>query len=636
MRILIANRGEIARRIIRTAHRLGHETVAAYADPDRDAPFVHEATIAFRLGPADLASSYLSVERMLTAIEATGADAVHPGYGFLAENGPFARAVIAAGCAWIGPNPDAVESMGSKIEARRLAQTSDVPIIPGYDATQDEAELVAAADRIGYPVLVKAAAGGGGKGIRIAHSPDGFLAALHEASSEAQRSFGDGAMIVERYIQRPRHVEVQIVGDQHGNVIHLGTRECSVQRRYQKLLEEAPAPNLPDSTRQGLHTSAVKLARAIGYDSAGTVEFIVDDESGDYFFLEMNTRLQVEHPVTESVTGVDLVEMMIRSAAGEQLAISQEMVRFGGHAFEARINAEDPANGFAPQIGCITHLLIPDGVRWDSAVVEGNQITSYYDPMIAKLIVDGVDRDTARRRLARALDQLVIGGLTTNTGFHRWLIDQQPVVAGRVTTRFLDEADLPAAPPPALAEAAAVWRDARAGARSSSVWQDLGAFRVTPHRNSQPVGLRSLDGELHESPDRRADSSVALPPACVSLEQRSLAINVGGHTHSFTVPTRSERWAPIGSEGHGHAGAIVAPFPGAVTEVCVTPGQHVAGGAPVVVLEAMKMLHTLNAAGPGIVAEVRVSPGDQVAGNQVLVTFEAPSEPAVDSSEVSG
>ena len=636
MRILIANRGEIARRIIRTAHRLGHETVAAYADPDRNAPFVHEATMSFRLGTADLSASYLSVERMLAAIEATGADAVHPGYGFLAENGPFARSVIAAGCAWIGPNPDAVDAMGSKIEARRLAAASNVPIIPGYDASQDLADLAAAAGRIGYPVLVKAAAGGGGKGIRIVHEAAGFDAALHEASSEAERSFGDGAMIVERYIQRPRHVEVQIVGDQHGTVVHFGTRECSVQRRYQKVLEEAPAPNLPPATREGLHASAVQLAQAIGYDSAGTVEFIVDDESGDYFFLEMNTRLQVEHPVTESVTGIDLVEQMIRSAAGERLAVSQDEITFTGHAFEARINAEDPANGFVPQIGTVSHLVVPEWVRWDSAVVEGDKITSYYDPMIAKLIVDGVDRDTARRRLARALDQLVVGGLVTNTGFHRWLIEQPAIVEGRITTRFLDEAELPPAPRPAVAEAAAVWHDARLRARRNDAWHALGTFRITPHRNGQPVTLRSLDGDLHESDGLPAGSP--LPIAGVSLGARSVAVNVDGHTHTFTVPTRSECWAPAGSEGHGHASAIVAPFPGAVTEVPVVPGQHVAGGDPVVVIEAMKMLHTLTAAGPGIVAEVRVSAGDQVGTNHVLVTFEAPPEPlheaALDSAEV--
>ncbi|HEY5663624.1 MAG TPA: biotin carboxylase N-terminal domain-containing protein [Ilumatobacter sp.] len=625
MRILVANRGEIARRIIRTAHRLGHETVAVYGDPDRTAPFVTEATRAFRLGPAPLTASYLSVERMLAAIEATGANAVHPGYGFLAENAGFARAVLAAGCAWIGPHPDAVESMGSKIEARRLAEASGVPIIAGFDRSQDPADLAAAAARIGFPVLVKAAAGGGGKGIRIVHTADGFAAALREASSEAERSFGDGAMIVERYILRPRHVEVQIIGDRHGNLVHLGTRECSVQRRYQKVLEEAPAPNLPDDTRAGLHASAVQLGRAIGYDSAGTVEFIVDDETGDHFFLEMNTRLQVEHPVTESVTGLDLVELMIRSASGEPLGIDQADVTWAGHAFEARVNAEDPANGFAPQIGPVTHLVVPDHARWDSAIVAGDTITPYYDPMIAKLIVDGPDRDTARRRLARALDGLVIGGLVTNTGFLRWLVDQPPVVAGRVTTRFLDETAIPGAPPPAADQAAWVWRRARLAARGSGPWAALDGFRLTPHRDRRPTVLRSLDGALHESTVDTAPSP--LPAASVSLAHRSVAVTVDGHTHTFSVPTRSELWAPAASEGHGHAGVITAPFPGAVTEVAVVVGQAVKGGEAAVVIEAMKMLHTLGAAGPGVVAEVRVAPGDQVVTGQVLVTFETPPDP---------
>ncbi|MEJ7799678.1 MAG: biotin carboxylase N-terminal domain-containing protein, partial [Ilumatobacter sp.] len=534
MRILIANRGEIARRIIRTAHRLGHETVAVYADPDATAPFVGEATTSFRLGPADLAASYLSVERLLEAIDSTGADAVHPGYGFLAENAGFARAVVDSGAIWIGPNPGAIESMGSKIEARRIADVSaGVPIIPGYDESQDAVELAAAADRIGYPVLVKAAAGGGGKGIRIVHDHAGFAAALREASNEGERSFGNGDMIVERYIQRPRHVEVQIVGDRHGAVVHLGTRECSVQRRYQKVLEEAPAPNLPTETRDGLHASAVQLATIMGYDSAGTVEFIVDDETGEYFFLEMNTRLQVEHPVTEAVTGLDLVELMIRVAAGEHLPVGQADVTFTGHAFEARINAEDPAHDFAPQIGIVTHLRVPDAVRWDSAVVEGDEITSFYDPMVAKLIVEGPDRDTARRRLARALDRLVIGGLVTNVGFHRWLIDQPPVVDGRVTTRFIDDNQLPAAPAPPAQIAADAWLATTRATNPSSPWR-VGSFRTTPHANTRPVVLRSIDGELHE-----ADRTVAhATPAAfaVSVERRSVAVNVDGHTHTFTVP----------------------------------------------------------------------------------------------------
>ena len=420
MRILIANRGEIARRIIRTARRLGHETVAVYGDPDRNAAHVQEADVSVRLGPASLTESYLSQERLLAAIRETGAHAVHPGYGFLAENAAFARAVVDAGAHWIGPHPEAVERMGSKIEARRIAADAGVPIIPGYDESQDAADLLAAAERIGYPVLVKAAAGGGGKGIRIVHSPDAFADALAEASSEAERNFGDGAMIVERYVQRPRHVEVQIVGDRHGNVVHLGTRECSVQRRYQKVLEEAPAPNLPDATRNGLHDAAVSLAKAMDYDSAGTVEFVVDDESGDFFFLEMNTRLQVEHPVTEEVTGLDIVEMMIRSAEGEPLAIAQPDVRFDGHAFECRINAENPADGFGPDIGTIERLHVgfdggplsqPSGrCRWDAAVRAGDEVTPFYDSMIAKLIVWDQDRpaalDTLRGWLVAAMNDL--------------------------------------------------------------------------------------------------------------------------------------------------------------------------------------------------------------------------------------
>ncbi len=625
MRILIANRGEIARRVIRTARALGHTTIAVFADPDASAPFVAEADVSFHLGPADLASSYLSVERLLAAIAETGADAVHPGYGFLSENAAFAEAVVDAGCRWIGPRPEAIRMMGSKIEARRLAAAAGVPIIPGFDESQDPEALAQAADGIGYPVLVKAAAGGGGKGIRIVHEPAGFGAALAEAAAEAERSFGDASMIVERFIQRPRHVEVQIIGDRHGSVIHLGTRECSVQRRYQKLLEEAPAPNLPPETREGLHEVAVALATSIGYDSAGTVEFVVDDETGDYFFLEMNTRLQVEHPVTEEVTGLDLVELMIRVAEGEPLPITQDDVTFSGHAVEARVNAEDPANGFAPQIGTVSHLVVPSGVRWDSAVLAGSEITPYYDAMVAKLIVAGADRATALRRLGAALDELVLGGLVTNTGFQRWLIDREPVRDGRVTTRFLDETDLPSRPEPAAAAAAEAWAAAvSSSVDHTSVWLGAGSFSLTPHRRSLPRVVVDADGVAHEVA-RGADSDRAAV-ASVSLADRTVAVNVDGHTQTFAVPSRSERWAPVGAGGHGSAGAVVAPFPGGVTEVAVSVGSTVAAGDPVVVIEAMKMLHTLTAAGPGTVEEVRVAVGDQVASNQVLVTFAAASD----------
>ncbi len=626
MRILIANRGEIARRVIRTAHRLGHETVAVYAEPDTNAPFVAEATLAVCIGPADLASSYLSVDRILAAASDTGATAVHPGYGFLSENTGFAKAVIDAGMIWIGPHADAVDRMGSKIEARRLADDAGVPIIPGFDESQDPVDLAAAAERIGFPVLVKAAAGGGGKGIRIVHDAAGFDEALNEAMSEADRSFGDSAMIVERYIQRPRHVEVQVVGDKHGDVINLGTRECSVQRRYQKLLEEAPAPNLPDDTREGLCSSATLLAASIGYDSAGTVEFIVDDETGDYFFLEMNTRLQVEHPVTELVTGLDLVELQIRSAAGEPLTIRQDDVTFTGHAIEARVNAEDPAAGFFPQTGTITHLVVPADARWDSGVVETSVVSPHYDAMVAKLIVSGADRPTALGRLRRCLDGLIVGGLVTNTGFHRWLVDQPPVVDGRVTTRFLDDTEIPtdADIETAAALAAAHWQSVAQQSAAAGPWTQLGDFSLTPHHIERPIHLEHHSGEAFSIvPDQaRFGGATASAHQHDSLGQPSVAVNLDGMTHTFRIVDRTEFWAPASDAGHGHAGAITSPFPAVVTETPVAPGDEVSGGDVVVVVEAMKMLHSLKATGPGIVAEVRVAVGDQTVSNQVLVTFE--------------
>ncbi len=624
MKILIANRGEIARRVIRTAHRLGHETVAVFAEPDADAPFVAEATESMCIGPADLAQSYLSIDKILGAAADTWATAIHPGYGFLSENTAFARAVVEAGLIWIGPTPDAIQQMGSKIEARRLAASAGVPIIPGYDESQDPADLAAAAERIGFPVLIKAAAGGGGKGIRIVHESNGFAAALSEAMTESDRAFGDRAMIVERFIQRPRHVEVQIIGDKHGTVLELGTRECSVQRRYQKLLEEAPAPNLPDETRAGLRAKAVELATAIGYDSAGTVEFVVDDSTGDYFFLEMNTRLQVEHPVTEFVTGLDLVELQIRAATGEALPLGQDDVTITGHAIEARINAEDPANDFAPQTGTISHLVVPSGPRWDSGVIEGSVISPHYDAMVAKLIVAAGDRVMALARLRRALDKLIVGGVVTNAGFHRWLIDQAPVVEGRVTTRFLDEttiatdADVSAA----AAAAAAAYVDAQRTATSAGPWTSLPRFRVTPHTLSRPLNLRHQSGEVVEVEPAARDAARLTGPAPASIKGRSIAVNSAGMTHTFEVLSRTEHWAASAEVGHGHAGAIAAPFPAVVAEIPVGVGDHVNGGDVVAVIEAMKMLHSLKAAGPGVVAEIRVAPGDQIETNQLLITFE--------------
>jgi acetyl-CoA/propionyl-CoA carboxylase biotin carboxyl carrier protein len=396
-----------------------------------------------------------------------------------------------------------------------------------------------------------------------------------------------------------------------------------VQRRYQKLLEEAPAPNLPDSTRSGLRASATELARTMRYDSAGTVEFIVDDETGDYFFLEMNTRLQVEHPVTELVTGLDLVELMIRSAMGEQLPLGQEGVTFTGHAIEARINAEDPAAGFLPQTGTITQLVVPSGARWDSGVVEGSVVSPYYDAMLAKLIVSGPDRPTALARLRRALDGLVIGGVVTNGGFHRWLVDQEPVVAGRVTTRFLDETDMPAASDAAAAAVVAAerWCEHARSESEPGPWSSLPEFATTPHRMQRAIHLEHHSGEVVSIVVDESGEAVG-SPAVSRVRDRSVAVNVGGYTHTFRVLGRTQHWAPSAEEGHGHAGAIESPFPSVVTEIPVAVGDHVHGGDVVIVVEAMKMLHSLRAAGPGTVAELRVAVGDPTQTNQVLVTFE--------------
>ena len=626
MRILIANRGEIARRIIRTAHRLGHDTVAVYAEPDADAPFVREATMAVAIGPASLAESYLSIERILSAATVSGATAVHPGYGFLAENAAFAQTCIDHGLIWIGPNPSVIASMGSKIEARAIAEQAGVPTIPGWSESQLPGELAQAAAQIGFPILVKASAGGGGKGIRIANNATEFPNALSEASAEAQHAFGDGSVIVERYVQRPRHIEVQIVGDKHGASAELGTRECSVQRRYQKLLEEAPAPNLTPQTRRAIRDSAQALAKAMGYDSAGTVEFIVDDETGDHFFLEVNTRLQVEHPVTEAITGVDLVELMIRVAAGERLPLDPEHLRFRGHAIEARIVAEDTGNGFAPQIGTVHQLQVSDDVRWDSAIESGSEISPHYDSMIAKLIVHGATRDEALTKMRRALDHLIIDGVATTAGFHRWLLDQEPIIAGRVTTRFLDETEVPARSADelttALAAGAIAWAQAdNDSSDHSSPWL-ASSFSVTPHEMKRNLGFVAADGETYEV-SLTSDDLVGkqLPPVAVDHVGRRVAVNERGHTYSFSVPSRTERWAPSVASRKASGDALVAPFPAVVNEVSVTPGDTVEGDQVLVVIEAMKMLHSLRATGASTIAEVRVAAGDQIATGDVLVTF---------------
>jgi acetyl/propionyl-CoA carboxylase alpha subunit len=515
--------------------------------------------------------------------------------------------------------------MGSKINARAIAESAGVPLIPGYAESQVDDDLRSAAERIGYPVLIKASAGGGGRGIRIVEIADQFASALDEARNEAERAFGDSSVIVERYVQQPRHVEVQLIGDKHGRVEHLGTRECSVQRRYQKLFEEAPAPNLPDTTREGLHEAAVRLGTAVGYDSAGTVEFVVDGSSGEFFFLEMNTRLQVEHPVTEEITGLDLVELMINVADGQPLPAELDEVTFTGHACEARIAAEDASQGFMPSIGTIDILEVPENVRWDSGVVAGSSITPHFDSMVAKLIVSGSDRPAALAAMRSALDELLIAGVTTTTGFHRWLLDQDALVEARVTTRLLDAIELPASPDLATDIAAALWREHRRGG-ASNVWSEIGSLPMTPHAHQRSLGLRSDDGEIHEVAETSEGLSSNPVRSLIDGSTRRIVINVSGHTQAFTVVSRTERWAadPTGRSAGGDA--LVSPFPAVIAEVRVSPGDELKGGDVAVVIEAMKMLHSITASGASTVSEVLVAVGDQVAGGQELIRLTSENE----------
>ena len=618
MKILIANRGEIALRIASTARRLGHEVVGVTTAVDA-------ASQHARVLNAVTVSSYLDGTAIIGAAQNAGCNAIHPGYGFLSENADFARDVNNAGLTWIGPNADVINSMGSKINARAIAESAGVPLIPGYAESQVDDDLRSAAERIGYPVLIKASAGGGGRGIRIVEIADQFASALDEARNEAERAFGDSSVIVERYVQQPRHVEVQLIGDKHGRVEHLGTRECSVQRRYQKLFEEAPAPNLPDTTREGLHEAAVRLGTAVGYDSAGTVEFVVDGSSGEFFFLEMNTRLQVEHPVTEEITGLDLVELMINVADGQPLPAALDEVTFTGHACEARIAAEDASQGFMPSIGTIDILEVPANVRWDSGVVAGSSITPHFDSMVAKLIVSGSDRPAALAAMRSALDELLIAGVTTTTGFHRWLLDQDALVEARVTTRLLDAIELPASPDLATDIAAALWREHRRGG-ASNVWSEIGSLPMTPHAHQRSLGLRSDDGEIHEVAETSEGLSSNPVRSLIDGSTRRIVINVSGHTQAFTVVSRTERWAadPTGRSAGGDA--LVSPFPAVIAEVRVSPGDELKGGDVAVVIEAMKMLHSITASGAATVSEVLVAVGDQVAGGQELIRLTSENE----------
>jgi acetyl-CoA carboxylase, biotin carboxylase subunit len=441
-KLLVANRGEIALRVVRACRELGIRSVAVYSEADRLAPHVLDADEAHLLGPAPSSESYLRIDRILDAVRASGADAVHPGYGFLSEREVFARAVEEAGIVFVGPAPATLAAMGDKTEARRRMRAAKVPIVPGVvDALEDPDAALAAAHEIGFPVLLKAAAGGGGKGMRVVREEGELARSFEAARREALAAFGDGSVYLERFLDRPRHVEIQVMGDRHGRVLHLGERECSIQRRHQKLVEEAPSPILTPAQREQMGTAAVRAAAAVDYVGAGTCEFLYDEARGEFYFLEMNTRIQVEHPVTELVTGLDLVQWQIRVAAGEPLPFAQEDVRLSGHAIECRITSEDPYRGFLPSTGRIDHLEVPagPGVRWDGGIAEGTTVGLHYDPLLAKLIVHAPTRAAAIERMARALDELVVAGVETSAPFHRRVMAEEDFRAGRLTIRYVEE-----------------------------------------------------------------------------------------------------------------------------------------------------------------------------------------------------
>jgi len=621
--LLIANRGEIARRIIRTARRLGVRTVAVYSEADAGAPHAVEADEAVLIGPPAARDSYLVAEKILAAAKATGAEAIHPGYGFLSENADFAEAVAAAGLVWVGPPPSAIRAMGLKDAAKRLMAAAGVPVTPGYlGDDQDPARLAAEAEQIGWPVLIKAVAGGGGKGMRKVEAAADFAAALASAAREAKAAFGDDRVLLEKYVTRPRHIEVQVFGDTLGNVVHLFERDCSLQRRHQKVIEEAPAPGMDAATREALCGAAVRAAQAVGYVGAGTVEFIADASEGlradRIWFMEMNTRLQVEHPVTEAITGQDLVEWQLRVASGEPLPLTQDQLRIDGHAIEARLYAEDPANGFLPSTGPLTHFRLPDTIRADAGVEQGGVISPYYDPMIAKLIAHAPSRQAAARRLADACRQVEVWPVKANAWFLANCTSDPDFLAARLDTDFINArlAALTTRPEPApspAAVAALARREAAGAGEARSPWSPGAAtgFRM----NAAPADTAPV---LVDDAPAVAVVDFTQPDA-VTLGDDGQAVFFAGGA-AFTLALRAKAGAHGAAEGND--GSIRSPMPGRIVTLAAQIGAEVAKGAPLVTLEAMKMEHALNAPFDGTVAEVSVAVGDQVSEGAVLVRLE--------------
>lgn len=668
-KILIANRGEIACRVMRTAQRFGIRCIAVYSDADAGAMHVAMADEAHRLGPAPVAESYLKADAIIAAALSSGADAIHPGYGFLSENPDFVDRVEAAGLRFIGPPASAIRAMGLKDAAKALMEKAGVPVVPGYHGSDQAADILAQhADAIGYPVLIKARAGGGGKGMRLVETPQAFAAALEGAKREGAASFGDDHVLVEKFVAKPRHIEVQVFGDDHGNAVHLFERDCSLQRRHQKVIEEAPAPGMTDEMRTAMGAASVKAAKAIGYSGAGTIEFIVDASEGlrsdRFYFMEMNTRLQVEHPVTEAITGHDLVEWQLRVAAGEPLPATQADLAITGWAFEARLYAEDADNGFLPATGTLNQLAFPAraGVRIDTGVRQGDTITPHYDPMIAKVIASGPTRAAALGTLAAALDDTVVTGTTTNLAFLRALARQADFASGDVDTGLIGReisalTEIPAPDPATIALAALAasgllrgrlvtdpadpwqtltsWRNFGAEERAATLlhgdatitaaieaFRD-GRFRVRVAGHDVRFDAITVSGEGAGCLPRDVETVIWRTPAGagrVRLARAGDCIEVftNGTAHVFGLP----RLAGTAIEDGATSDAIIAPMPGQVRAVNAAVGQTVQAGDPLVILEAMKMEHTLRAPRDGTIAEVLHGVGGQVALGDPLILLE--------------
>ncbi len=661
--VLVANRGEIAVRVMRTLRRLGIRSVAVYSDPDANARHVLEADTAVRLGPAAARESYLDIGKVLDAAARTGAQAIHPGYGFLSENAEFAAACERAGVVFLGPPAQAIQVMGDKITAKNAVAAFDVPVVPGVakPGLSDD-ELIAAAEEVGYPVLIKPSAGGGGKGMRLVDDPSRLRDALQGARREAASSFGDDTLFLERFVLRPRHIEVQVLADTQGNVVHLGERECSLQRRHQKVIEEAPSPLLDPRTRARIGAAACNTARSVDYVGAGTVEFIVSADSPDeFFFMEMNTRLQVEHPVTEAITGLDLVEWQLRVAAGEKLGFAQDDIELHGHAIEARVYAEDPARGFLPTGGRVLQVAEPSGagVRVDSSLLAGTLVGSDYDPMLSKVIAYGKDRDEALARLDGALAQTAILGVQSNIEFLRFLLADERVRAGDLDTALLDERVADFAPLPApddVLAAGGLYRQwALAYRAAGNPWAVPTGWRVggapAPVRTEMQTPLRSDTVSVWGPPDgaRVQVGAGEIHSASVQVDGARMDVTLDGVRREYRW-AEADRHLWIADERgawhlreaeehkiHRAAGAqqaeILSPMPGSVIAVQAASGTEVSAGDVVVVVEAMKMEHSLAAPASGRV-ELLVSVGDQVTVDQVLARL-VPEEPdtAADSSK---